>query len=93
MNLEDVSILVKLFDLLFTHMYDGEGEVAWPKHLYNFLFMIYEEDEFTNKHVSLLLTYTLHESPFRCVLNLPADTCTHVSTSVILLKTHFIILI
>jgi len=46
-NREDVSISEKLFDLLSTHTYDGEGEVAWPKHLHNFISMIYEEDEFT----------------------------------------------
>ena len=58
-NCEDVSISGKLFNLLSTHMYDGEGEVAWPEHLHNFLFMIYEEDEFSDEHASLLLSYTL----------------------------------
>jgi len=79
-NREDVSISGKLFDLLSTHTYDGEGEVAWLEHLHNFLSMIYEEDEFTNKQASLLLVFTLRESPFRWVLSLPANSmhsCEH----------------
>ena len=61
-------------------MYDGEGEVAWPKHLHKLISMIYEEDEFTDEQVRSLISYTLHESPFCWVLNLPADTvhsCDH----------------
>ncbi len=72
-NHEDVSISGKLFDLLSTHTYDGEGEVAWPEDLHNFLSMIHEEDEFTDEHASLLLAFTLRESPFRWVLNLLTD--------------------
>jgi len=64
----------KLFNLLSTYTYDGEGEVAWPEHLYNFLSMIHEEDEFSDEQVGLLLAYTLHESPFCWVLSLLADT-------------------
>ena len=73
-NHEDVSISGKLFDLLSTHMYDGEGKVAWIEHLYKFLFMIYEEDEFFYEQAGLQLAYTLRESPFCWVLSLPADT-------------------
>lgn len=73
-NCEDVSILGKIFYLLSTHTYDGEGEVAKPGHLHKFLSMIHEEDEFSDKQVSLLLAYTLCESPFRWVLSLLADT-------------------
>ena len=43
--------------------------------------MIYEEDEFTDEQASLLLAYTLHESPFRWVLSLLASTvysCKHL---------------
>ena len=54
-KLEDVSISGKLLDLLSTHMYDGEGEVAWPENLHNFLSMIHEEDEFSDEKASLLL--------------------------------------
>ena len=36
--------------------------------------MIYEEDEFTDVQVGLLLAYTLRESPFSWVLSLRADT-------------------
>lgn len=42
--------------------------------------MIYEEDEFTDEQVGLLLAFTLHESPFCWVLSLPTDTvhsCKH----------------
>lgn len=73
-NREDVSISGKLFDLLSTHTYDGEGEVALPEHLYNFNFMIYEEDEFSDEQASLMLAYTLHESLFCWVISLSADT-------------------
>jgi len=55
-------------------MYDGDGKVAWPEHAPNFFSMIHEEDEFSNEHASLLLAYTLRESPFRWVLSLPVDT-------------------
>ena len=74
MNQEDVSISGKIFNLFSTHRYDGEGEVAWPEHLHNFLSMIHEEDELSDEQVSLLLAYTLCESPFHWVLNLLADT-------------------
>ena len=80
LNREDVSILRKLFDLLSTHTYDGEGKVAWLEHSNNFLSMTYEEDEFTHKQVGLLLAFTLRESPFHWVLSLPANTvhsCQH----------------
>jgi len=35
--------------------------------------MIHEEDEFSDEHASFLLAYTLHESPFRWLLSLPAE--------------------
>ena len=72
-NCEDVSFSGKLFDPLSTHMYDGEGEVAWLEHLYNFPFMIYEEDEFSDEKADLLLACTLRESPFYWVLSLPTN--------------------
>ena len=74
LNHEDVSISGKIFELLSTHTYDGEGKVAWLEHLHNFLSMIHEEDEFSDEQVGLLLVYTLRESPFHWVLSLPADT-------------------
>lgn len=92
-NCEDVSMSGKLFDLLSTHTYDGEGKVALPKHLHNLPSMIHEEDEFSDEQASLLLAYTLRKSPFCWVLRLPADIVNSLSTSVILLKTHSIILI
>ena len=64
----------EFFDLLSTYMYDGEGEVAWLEHLHNFISLIYEEDDFTDEQASLLLAFTLRESPFHWVLSLPADT-------------------
>jgi len=63
-NREDLYISGKLFDLLSTHTYDGEGEVAWPKHLHSFISMIHEEDELSDKQAGLLLAYTLPKSPF-----------------------------
>lgn len=48
--------------------------MAWPKKLYNSIFMIYEEDEYSNEQASLLLAYTLGKSPFCWVLSLPANT-------------------
>ena len=63
-NSEDVSISRKLFNLLSTHTYDGEGEMAWPEYLHNFLSMINEEDEFTDEQANLMLAFTLHKSPF-----------------------------
>jgi len=30
-------------------MYDGEDVVAWPEKLHNFLSMLHEEDELSNK--------------------------------------------
>jgi len=36
--------------------------------------MLHEEDEFSDEQASLLLAYTLRESPFHWVLSLPADT-------------------
>lgn len=74
MNHEGVPISRKLFDLLYTHTYDGEGEVAWPEYLHNFHSMIHGEDEFTDECVGLLHAFTLHESLFRWVLSLPNDT-------------------
>ena len=74
LNREDVSISGKLFNLFSTRTYDGEGEVAWPKHLHNFLSMIHEEDEFSDEQINLMLAYTLRESPFHWVLSLPANT-------------------
>lgn len=73
MNHEDVSISGKIFDLLSTHMYDGEDKAAWPEHLHNFLSTIHVENEFSDKYAGSLLAYTLPESPFHWVLNLLAD--------------------
>jgi len=80
-NHEDVSILGKLSNILSTHTYDGEGKLDWPRILHNFLSIIYEEDEFTNEQVGLLLAFTLRESPFHWVLSLLANTvhsCEHI---------------
>ena len=73
-NRKDLYISGKIFNLFSTHMYDGEGKVALPEHLHSFLSMIYEEDEFTDEHVDLLLAFTLCESPFCWVLSLLSDT-------------------
>jgi len=73
-NHEDVSITGNIFNLLSTHAYDGEGEVAWPMHLHNFLSMLHEEDEFSDEEASLLLSYALHKSPFCWVISLLTDT-------------------
>ena len=62
-----------LFSVLSTYTYDGEGEAAWHEHLHNFLSMIHQEDEFSDEQVSLLLAYTLHESPHWWLCSLPTD--------------------
>jgi len=61
-------------DLLSTYTYDGEGEVPWPEFLHNFLSMLHEEDGCFDEQASLLLAYTLHESPHRWLCNLPTDS-------------------
>jgi len=55
-------------------MYDGEGELAWPVFLLDFLAMLDEEDGCSDKHASLLLAYTLHKSPHQWLCNLLADS-------------------
>ena len=62
-NAEFVTITREFFDLLPTYTYDGEGEVAWPKFLHEFLSMLHEEDGCFDKHASFLLAYTLREYP------------------------------
>jgi len=51
-------------------MYDGEGVVPWPKYLEDFYAFIDNAEEFYAKEVSMLLSYTLCESPqqWRCSL-------------------------
>ena len=56
-----------------TYTYDGEGEVAWPTFLHDFLAMLYEEDRYFDKQASLLFAYTLRESPHQWLCSLPAD--------------------
>ena len=51
-------------------MYDGEGEVAWPVLLYDFLSILDEDDGCFDKQTSMLLAYTLRKSPLHwlCIL-------------------------
>ena len=63
----------EFFDLFSTYMYDGEGKVAWPVFLHDFLAMLDEEDGYYDEHASLLLAYTLCESPHRWLCSLPTD--------------------
>lgn len=65
--------LGEAFNILSTHTYDGEGKVSFLEHLYNFIFMIYEEDHFFDEHIGLLLAYTLRKSPFLWVLSLSVN--------------------
>jgi len=73
-NHEDVSITGEFFDLLSNFTYDGEGEVAWPEYLHDFISMLHEEDYFSDEQDSLMVAYTLRESPFHWLFNLPTDT-------------------
>jgi len=50
---------------LSTYTYDGEGEVALPEYLHEFLSMLHEEDGCFDKKTNFLLTYTLRESRLR----------------------------
>jgi len=92
-NHEDVSISGKLFDLLCTHTYDSEGEVAWPEHLHNFISMIHEEDEFSDEQEVFCLHTHFKNLHFVGCLAYWLTPCTHLGTSVILLKPRSIILI
>ena len=62
-NHEDVTITREFFEYFSTYMYDGEGEVAWPEYLHDFLSILHEEDGCSDKQAILLLAYTLRESP------------------------------
>lgn len=74
MNRDDVPITGEIFDLLSIYMYDGKGEVAWPKYLHEFISMLHEEDGGSHEHASLLLAHTLRESPCRWLLSLLANS-------------------
>lgn len=60
----------EFYDLLSDFTYDGEGEVAWPEYLQDFLAFLEDADEFYEEYVNLLLSHTLHESPQRWCHNL-----------------------
>ena len=64
-NVESITITREFFDHLSTYTYDGEGKVAWPEFLHDFISMLHEEDGCFDKQASLLLAYTLCESPHR----------------------------
>lgn len=68
-----VHITREFFDLLSRYTYDGEGKVAWPVFVHDFLAMLDEDDGCSNKHNSMLLAYTLHESPLQWSCSLPTD--------------------
>jgi len=55
-------------------MYDGEGELAWSVLLHDFLAILDEEDGCSDEQASLLLAYTLRESPHRWLCSLPTDS-------------------
>lgn len=73
LHAKSVTIAREFFDLLSTYTYDGEGEVAWPKFLHEFLAFLHEDDGCSDKQASLLLTYTLRESPHQWLCSLPTD--------------------
>ena len=63
----------EFFDILSTFTYDGEGEVAWPEYLHDFISMLHEEDGCSDEQADFLLAHTLRESSRRWLLSLSAD--------------------
>lgn len=65
----------EFYDHLWELVYDGEGDVAWPKHLDDFHAFIENFEGFDEVEVSMLLAHTLreytllwcHEMPPNCV--------------------------
>lgn len=92
-NHEDVTIRREFFDLLSTYMYDVEGKIPQLEYLHGFISILQEEDGCSNKQVSMLLAYTLRESPLQCCAAYQMIVCTHLNTFVISLKTLSIILV
>ena len=93
LNQEDVTITREFFDHLSTYTYDGEGEVAWPEFLHDFLSMLHEEDGCSDEQANLLLAYTLVNPHISGCAAYWLTACTCLSTFVISLKTLSIILV
>jgi len=68
--------MTEFYDLLSEFTYDGEGKVAWPEHLHEFLAFLEDAEEFDEVEVNVLLSITLHECPQRWCPNLPHN-CMH----------------
>jgi len=63
LHVKPLNITREFFDIFFGFTYDGEGEVAWPMFLQELFSMLEKKDEFFDEEASLLLSYTLRESP------------------------------
>jgi len=62
-NAHPFKFTKEFFDDLSEITYDGEGGVACPKHLNDFLTFFGNEEDFDEVEVNMLLAYTLCESP------------------------------
>jgi len=62
-HVKPLNITREFFDLLSEFIYDGEGKVALPMFLQDFFAMLDKEDGCFDEEASLLLAYTLRESP------------------------------
>lgn len=59
---------------MYDFTYDGEGEVAWPVYLQDFYEFLDDADDFSDEEASLLLAYTLCESPQCWCWSLPPSS-------------------
>lgn len=66
----------EFFDELSELMYDGEGEVAWPKYLNDFHELMENVEGFNETEVCMLLAHTLREYPLLWYHMLPPN-CMH----------------
>lgn len=62
-NAHSFEITKEFFDHVLELMYDGEGEVAYPKHVHVFLEFLGNEEEFDEIEANMFFAYTLRESP------------------------------
>jgi len=70
-------------------MYDGEGEVAWHAYLQDFFAILENADKYTDEEASLLLAYTLLESPLRWCWSLPLGSMHSLEKLCDLIKSTF----
>jgi len=69
----------EFFDDLSEIAYDSEGEVAWTKHLYDFLAFMDNVEGFNEIEVCILLAHTLRQYPLLLCCMLPPN-CMHSFT-------------